>query len=374
MASDISSIDFSDDELTPSVPDDLRGLSEGDDRYDELRALAEQSAEALVALDDFPEAEQAAVADAIVDLTEYLHGPELLRGVAQAFEPADDSPSDEPSGSTGEFETVTTAEFEANALDGDANVDVAGELLVDDISDHDSDSIALVATVGNDDGSFRLTVFQTSYDKDPTTFDPLQEGTVITAEGITTDEYNGYINAKAFQSAEFDSVADPDLDAAGIDTLADDSVEITGPVSEIRNKYSGLVEDCPTEDCRLTVTDGECPNCGSVEPDSHALQIAGVLDRDSSRNFYIDTEAVKAFIGLTVEEVREEARDRIDPDWLADELSERLTGRYIRIEGSESAAGNISVTDFNLVASPPSDVGDTVAQYAREPEPRFSLD
>lgn len=376
MTPDINSIDFTDDELSPGLPNDLRGLSEEDDGYDQLAELATQSAEALVAHDEFPEADVTEVAEALISLSEYLTGPELLRGVTEAFAPDDDSQPDSGSSSTssGEYDTVSTEQFESNSLDGDTNVDLDGELLVTDVSDHDSDSIALVATVGDHDGSFRLTVFQTSYDKEPETFAPLAEGNVITAEGLTTDEYNGYINAKAFVSAEFEVVSDPTLEASEADAIADDTVEVTGPISEIRSKYSGLVKECPTDDCRRTVTDGQCPDCGTVDFDSFTLQIAGVVDADTSKNFYIDEDAVSEFVGLSVEEVEQEARRQVNQDWLDERLSQRLTSRYIRVEGTESGAGNISVTDFNLVTSPPDDIGDNVSKYARDPEPRFSAD
>jgi replication factor A1 len=136
-------------------------------------------------------------------------------------------------------------------------------------------------------------------------------------------------------------------------------VEVVGNVLEVRDG-SGLIERCP--DCGRVVQNGQCRTHGEVDGEDD-MRVKAILDDGTGTvTVVLDRERTEAVYGGTMAEAREEAREAMDREVVADSIRERLVGREYRVRG------NLSVDDYgaNLDADEFAESDDDPAARARD--------
>ena len=114
--------------------------------------------------------------------------------------------------------------------------------------------------------------------------------------------------------------------------VGDDAVEVEGALVDIQSG-SGLIKRCPEEDCTRVLQNGRCNEHGEVEGEFD-LRIKGVLDDgEEVTEVIFDEEATEELTGITLEQAKEMAMDALDTTVVADEMRQKVLGRYYRVEG-----------------------------------------
>ncbi|NIS36957.1 MAG: replication factor A, partial [Actinobacteria bacterium] len=96
---------------------------------------------------------------------------------------------------------------------------------------------------------------------------------------------------------------------------------------------SGLIKRCPEEDCTRVLQNGRCAEHGEVEGEFD-LRIKGVLD-DGEEVYEVlfDKDGTEELTGISIEEAKDMAMDALDTTVVADEMREKVLGRYYRVAG-----------------------------------------
>jgi replication factor A1 len=136
-------------------------------------------------------------------------------------------------------------------------------------------------------------------------------------------------------------------------------VEVVGNVLEVRDG-SGLIERCP--ECGRVVQNGQCRSHGAVEGEDD-MRVKAILDDGTGAvTVVLDRDLTEEVYGGTMAEAREQAREAMDKEVVADRIRERLVGREYRVRG------NLSVDDYgaNLDAAEFAESETDPASRARE--------
>jgi len=136
-------------------------------------------------------------------------------------------------------------------------------------------------------------------------------------------------------------------------------VELTGNVIEVRDG-SGLIERCP--ECNRAIQNGECRSHGSVEGEDDLRTKAILDDGTGTCTAILGREITERIYGGGLEDARNEARDAMDREVVADAIAAELEGREYRIRGSFSVdeyGANLNADAFTAADSDP-------AEQARE--------
>jgi replication factor A1 len=136
-------------------------------------------------------------------------------------------------------------------------------------------------------------------------------------------------------------------------------VEIVGNVLEVRDG-SGLIQRCP--ECGRLVQNDQCRSHGKVDPEDDLRVKAIVDDGTDTVTAILGSDITAEVYGGTLEDALAAARDAMDREVVADEISEKLVGREYRVRG------HLSVDDYgaNLDASEFAESDDDPAQRARD--------
>ncbi len=136
-------------------------------------------------------------------------------------------------------------------------------------------------------------------------------------------------------------------------------VEVVGNVLEVRDG-SGLIERCP--ECGRVVQNGQCRTHGDVDGEDDMRVKAILDDGNGTVTVVLDRDLTETVYGGTMAEAREQAREAMDKEVVADRIRERVVGREYRVRG------NLSVDDYgaNLDADEFVESADDPATRARE--------
>jgi ssDNA-binding replication factor A large subunit len=190
-----------------------------------------------------------------------------------------------------------------------------------DLRNPDSDAIAQAGTLGDETG----TVDFVSWSKSD--LPALEERTVYRLGNVVTDEYEGQFSVKLNSTTTIEQV-DEDLEVSNDDT------EVEGALVDIQSG-SGLIKRCPETDCTRVLQNGRCAEHGEGEGEFD-LRIKGVVDDGTSvQDVIFDREMTERLTGITLEEAQEMAMDALDTSVVAEEMTERLLGRYYRVTGPD---------------------------------------
>ncbi|SEA10510.1 replication factor A1 [Haloplanus vescus] len=204
-----------------------------------------------------------------------------------------------------------------------------------------------------------------------TDWDPhpeLEAGASVRLEDVYVREYRGVpqVNVTEFSTVRpLDrEVSDPETAprmrvGEAVDTGGLFDVELVGNVIEVRDG-SGLIERCP--DCGRVVQNGQCRAHGDVDGEDD-LRVKAILDDGTGTvTTVLDTDLTSEVYGGDIEDAKEEARDAMDKEVVADAIRERIVGREFRVRGS------LSVDEYgaNLDAETFEESGDDPADRASE--------
>jgi replication factor A1 len=205
-----------------------------------------------------------------------------------------------------------------------ADIDAAEEWIdvtakVVELWDAQSDAVAQVGLLGDETGTVKFTKWSKS------DLPELEDGEVYDLRNVVTDEYQGRFSVKLNRTTTIEAV-DEDID------VGDDSVEVEGALVDIQSG-SGLIKRCPEEDCTRVLQNGRCSEHGEVEGEFD-LRIKGVIDDgEDVHEVIFDQEATEELTGIELEEAKEMAMDALDTSVVADEMREKVLGRYYRVVG-----------------------------------------
>ena len=204
------------------------------------------------------------------------------------------------------------------------DVDAAEEWIdlkakVVDLWDPRSDAVAQVGLLGDETGTIKFTKWSKS------DLSELDEGEVYDLRNVVTDEYQGQFSVKLNRTTTIEQL-DEEME------VGDDEVEIEGALVDIQSG-SGLIKRCPDEDCTRVLQNGRCSEHGEVDGEFD-LRIKAVIDNGMDVHEVIfDREATEAVTGISLEEAQEMAMDALDTSVVADEMHEKVLGRYYRVVG-----------------------------------------
>jgi len=196
----------------------------------------------------------------------------------------------------------------------------------------------------------------------------LTEGASLRIEDTHVREYRGApeLNISEFSTVtELDREVEVTADAPSM-TIGEAvaggglfDVELTGNVIEVRDG-SGLIERCP--ECNRAIQNGECRSHGSVEGEDDLRTKAILDDGTGTCTAILGREITERIYGGGLEDARNEARDAMDREVVADAIAAELEGREYRIRGSFSVdeyGANLNADAFTAADSDP-------AEQARE--------
>ncbi|ERH10765.1 MAG: OB-fold nucleic acid binding domain protein [halophilic archaeon J07HX64] len=196
-------------------------------------------------------------------------------------------------------------------------VDVTGKII--DLRNPDSDAIAQAGTIGDETGTTDFVSWSTS------DLPALEEGAVYRLGNVVTDKYEGQFSVKLNSTTTIEQV-DKDLE------VSNDDAEVEGALVDIQSG-SGLIKRCPEEDCTRVLQNGRCTEHGEGDGEFD-LRIKGVIDDGTSvQDVIFDREMTERLTDITLEEAQEMAMDALDTSVVAEEMTERLLGRYYRVTG-----------------------------------------
>ena len=182
-----------------------------------------------------------------------------------------------------------------------------------------------------------------------TDWDPhpeIEEGASLRIEDVYVREFRGVpsVNLSEFSTvspiSESVSVRDsaPQLsvrEAVSSGGMFD--VEVVGNVLEVRDG-SGLIERCP--ECGRVVQNGQCRSHGDVDGEDD-MRVKAILDDGTGAlTVVLDRDLTEEVYGGSMAEAREQAREAMDKEVVADRIRERIVGREYRVRG------NLSVDDY----------------------------
>ncbi|GAA0464288.1 replication factor A (plasmid) [Halococcus dombrowskii] len=184
-----------------------------------------------------------------------------------------------------------------------------------------SDAIGQVGLVGDETGRIKFTAWAKS------DLPSIEEGSVYQLGNVVTDEYQGQYSVKLNRTTTIEEV-DEEIE------VGDNSTEVEGALVDIQSG-SGLIKRCPEEDCTRVLQNGRCSEHGEVDGEFD-LRIKGVLDNGAEVHEVIfNEEMTEELTGITLAEAKERAMDALDTTVVADDISEKVLGRYYRINGPE---------------------------------------
>jgi len=182
-----------------------------------------------------------------------------------------------------------------------------------------SDSISQVGLLGDESGTIKFVAFETS------DLPHLTEGQSYELSNVVTDEYEGNYSVKLNRTTGITEI-DEEIE------VGDNADTVEGALVDIQSG-SGLIKRCPEDDCTRVLQNGRCSEHGSVEGEFD-LRIKGVLDDgEEVTEVIFDQEATENLTGITLEEAKDMAMDALDTSVVADEMREKILGRYYRVEG-----------------------------------------
>jgi len=213
----------------------------------------------------------------------------------------------------GDDERVSIAEIDSP----EEWVDVTAKVV--ELWDARSDAVAQVGLLGDETGTVKFTKWSKS------DLPALDEGEVYSLRNVVTDEYQGRFSVKLNRTTTIERL-DEELD------IGEDSVEIEGALVDIQSG-SGLIKRCPENDCTRVLQNGRCAEHGEVDGEFD-LRIKGVVDDGAGVNEVIfDREMTEELTAITLDEAQEMAMDALDTSVVAEEMHDRLLGRYYRVTG-----------------------------------------
>jgi replication factor A1 len=223
------------------------------------------------------------------------------------------------------------------------------------IDGRDGETEILSGVLGDD--SARLPF--TDWDPHP----ELEAGASVRLEDVYVRQFRGVPSVNV---SEFSTVRplDREVEVGGPTRLTEREavarggaydVELIGNVIEVRDG-SGLIQRCP--ECGRVVQKGQCRQHGDVEGEDD-LRVKAILDDGTDTvTVVLDRDRTEEVYGGDIEDARQQARDAMDQEVVADTIAESLVGREYRVRGHLSVdeyGANLETTEFEPVDEEPAE-------------------
>jgi replication factor A1 len=184
--------------------------------------------------------------------------------------------------------------------------------------------------------------------------DEIVEGESVRLEDVYVREYRGVPSVNVTEFSTVEPAPEVDVsdsatrmtvgEAVGAGGVFD--VELVGNVIEVRDG-SGLIQRCP--ECGRVVQNDQCRSHGEVDPEDD-MRVKAILDDGTDTvTVVLGRDLTEEIYGGTLEEALEHARDAMDREVVADDISERLVGGEYRVRGALSVdeyGANLDAEEF----------------------------
>jgi len=193
--------------------------------------------------------------------------------------------------------------------------------------------------------------------------DELSEGASVRIENVYVREFRGVpsVNVSEFSTV---TALGEEIEIGGptrmtireaIERGGAYDVELDGNVIEVRDG-SGLIQRCP--ECGRVVQKGQCRQHGQVDGEDD-LRVKAILDDGTATvTAILDRDLTEQVYGGGIEDAREQARDAMDQEVVADTIREEIVGHEYRVRGHLSVdeyGANLEVTEFATANDDPAD-------------------
>ena len=197
--------------------------------------------------------------------------------------------------------------------------------------------------------------------------DEVTEGATISVNNVYVREFRGVpsINFSEFSTVEplarevdvNDSATRMTVREA-VETGGAFDVEVIGSIVAVRDG-SGLIQRCP--ECGRVVQKGQCRSHGQVDGQDDLRVKAIVDDGTGTVTAILDADLTAEVYGGGLEKARQQARDAMDQEVVADSIREEIVGHEYRVRG------NLSVDDYgaNLEATEFAETDDSPVDRAK---------
>ncbi|MFC6718334.1 Single-stranded DNA binding protein [Natrialbaceae archaeon GCM10025810] len=224
------------------------------------------------------------------------------------------------------------------------------------IDGRDGETEILSGVLGDESGRLPFT----NWDPDPA----IEEGASVRIENAYVREFRGVpeVNVSEFSTVtpldrEIDVGTDAETMCIGeaVATGGVYDVELVGNLLSVRDG-SGLIQRCP--ECRRVIQKGQCRTHGSVDGEDD-LRVKAILDDGTGTvTVVLDDELTAEVYGGGLEDAREEAREAMDQEAVADTIREKIVGKEYRVRGHLSVdeyGANLDAETFEESDDDPAD-------------------
>ncbi|WP_323677142.1 Single-stranded DNA binding protein [Halorubellus sp. PRR65] len=192
----------------------------------------------------------------------------------------------------------------------------------------------------------------------------IENGGSVRIENAYVREYRG---VPELNVSEFSTVTELDRDIEVGDAVAAErifdavvgggvyDVEVTGNLIEVRDG-SGLIQRCP--ECNRVAQNGQCRSHGEVDAEDDMRVKAILDDGTATTTVVLDRELSERVYGGTLEEAKDQAREAMDQEVVADSIREEIVGPEFRVRGHLSVdeyGGNLDASTFERVEDDPAE-------------------
>lgn len=188
-----------------------------------------------------------------------------------------------------------------------------------------AEAIAQKATIADDGGETRITIWQDAHDEGVPLLDV---GQTYRFENVRGDFYDGQLEVEVSQYSNIDP-ADSEFDVSS-------AVEVVTGILVNIEAQSGLIQRCGSEGCSRVIPEDSdaCVEHGATDP-VHDIRIKGVIDTgDSYHRAVFGTEQTKELTGYSVTDARELAQDELSRRAFTREIESEFIGEYFTIRGN----------------------------------------
>ncbi len=232
------------------------------------------------------------------------------------------------------------------------------------IDGRDGETEILSGVLGDESGRLPFTC----WDPQP----EIEVDEAVKLENVYVREFRGVpeVNISEFSSVEaLDTEIDVGTDAPTMsvgEAVASGGVydvELTGNLIQVRDG-SGLIQRCP--ECHRVIQKNQCRTHGEVDGVDD-LRVKAILDDGTGTvTVVLDDELTETVYGGDIDDAREEARDAMDQEAVAETIRERIVGREYRVRGHLSVdeyGANLDATSF---AESEDDPGERASAFLAE--------
>ena len=187
--------------------------------------------------------------------------------------------------------------------------------------DAESPNLSQVGLAGDPTGIIKFVIWAKSRKPE------VKEGKSYLFKNVVTDSFRGRMQINVNRNSDIIEL-DEDI------SLPPREIELVGALVAVQQN-SGFIQRCSL--CNRVLKKGVCAVHGKMEGYDD-LRIKGVIDDGASYyEVILNQENIKNLTGIGIEEAKKIASEKLDREFVLEELKKRLLGYYFRIYGSRGS-------------------------------------